>query len=1529
MKEAAAAIAKLADAVAQGQQDEVKNQGVALGAAMGQLVALKGTWTKVRAKVVAAGKGEGEGNMEIVEEWVKTKAEGALKATMEPWLPFMHVGDKAQGGAQGAQGGGSLKDFGLKVTLPTYDGKRNGCSAWWRRMERTLNRTTVGEDQWFQVVQGALTGAAAKKFWNLAEKKNDAGQERTVREVVDEMKKAYDTHSVDKLLDEWQELQQGKGEDAEDFQDRFTDLVEDVREAGGDTQVPADKDFVSAMRRKMVHRTQLELLHHTTVAAMVADSQLMEAEARKQGAVQALGDGRAFTGKCYNCGKTGHRASACNKPKRTGGKPPYGSCVLCKSTEHWKRDCPAANQAGTGGTADEKKHADKGFVGPIQGRAQAGEGHLAMCHVELYNGHGQRVGGRMFGDTGATMDNFITPHEVRRLGLWDKVVTESKGHAAAGGGVTSDQSVELTVRVGGKAGVDKLVRCCLMELPFPILLGLTTMAEWGAVLDLDAGEFEFRRLGLRVPMILRKEWQRQHTGTGQVGEHQLGQALVVGEPVDYSDMPELVHGDGDDDDDDEGDDDDGKMPGLLDEVREMEAQEDDDMSEEEGQRALEDLLAEYPELFGPMVGSKLKPLILEMKEGYKGRTINVPPARHSREAEDEIERQTQALKAAGLVERSTSKHNLQIVLSEKPNGQKRMNLNCVPLNKGLVDFSYPLPKIADLLDKLGRIRARYYSAMDLQQSFNQKPAEEGSREYLAYTSKSGKHQFTCMPFGVKISSELFQEDMVDTLSRDGGSEVLWAYVMIYIDDVVVATRTRRAHLTLLRHVFEQLRQTRLRLQRPKCSFMQPQIQYVGHVVDEHKVAPVQERLDCIAKVPTPTNKKELQAFLGMTMWHLKKYVVDYAKAAAPLWALTSTARQWEWTDEHDQAFEAIKAMGTKQLSNTHYDDDKPVELWTDWSPKAIAAVLMQEGKMVHCASRSLNQAEKNYAAVEGEMLALTYGLKKFRPYLLGKDVEVVTHVDHKPLEGVIMNDEQANKRLARLKAKTAGFKLKVVAGPGSDMKADFWTRAGVESDHRDFGEVVDSDDEDGHEDVDLEAGKLLTLTSKQDNREVLHTSYDRLTMDDQNELDTYDDGHKWQTALGTMVLVRGHWRLYVPKVERRALMWRHHRYRHHGVQGMMEAMATVHWRGKQGDITDLVHSCSCAVAKEGQPVKSGPSGLHLTASKPMELVAIDIFGYNDVDWLTKMDMCSAIPFVTRLPNGHTQVEVKGAWDAWVAIMGEPDEILADNGHEFDLIDLPRRRTAVEHPQSNGKLERFHKELANLCRIHGVEPDRALQYYITPAMRDAFWGGIRRAAEEKAAQIEEGKGAARHFAQGDLVLRFASRRSRRKADNTYTGLRKVVKVISDTTYEVAKGITEAGNAKVHVDQLKRYTMPESGGWRVAKVANLHTSMGMHKEQLAGEATLQEAMDSKWAGTHRDLGVVFHGGDKVWDKYLAEQPAQLMVVVPELPFEEWYHKMQQAKGAQWRQVSDAHIMDARGRPVGTFPFKLWAVKLVGGQ
>ena len=67
-------------------------------------------------------------------------------------------------------------------------------------------------------------------------------------------------------------------------------------------------------------------------------------------------------------------------------------------------------------------------------------------------------------------------------------------------------------------------------------------------------------------------------------------------------------------------------------------------------------------------------------------------------------------------------------------------------------------------------------------------------------------------------------------------------------------------------------------------------------------------------------------------------------------------------------------MGTKQLSNTHYDDDKPVELWTDWSPKAIAAVLMQEGKMVHCASRSLNQAEKNYAAVEGEMLALTFGL---------------------------------------------------------------------------------------------------------------------------------------------------------------------------------------------------------------------------------------------------------------------------------------------------------------------------------------------------------------------------------------------------------------------------------------------------------------------------------------------------------------------------------------------------------------------------
>ncbi|KAK3702003.1 hypothetical protein QZH41_007698 [Actinostola sp. cb2023] len=145
----------------------------------------------------------------------------------------------------------------------------------------------------------------------------------------------------------------------------------------------------------------------------------------------------------------------------------------------------------------------------------------------------------------------------------------------------------------------------------------------------------------------------------------------------------------------------------------------------------------------------------------------------------------------------------------------------------------------------------------------------------------------------------------------------------------------------------------------------------------------------------PTDIKELQRFMGMVNY-LGKFLPNLSNSTQALRELLQKETAWHWDERHDHAFQDIKVKVTDPHILKYYDVNKPVTVSVDASSYGLGACLLQEGHPTSYASRSLNDAEKNYAQIEKELLAVVYGCTKYHQYIYGKQVEVET--DHKPLE---------------------------------------------------------------------------------------------------------------------------------------------------------------------------------------------------------------------------------------------------------------------------------------------------------------------------------------------------------------------------------------------------------------------------------------------------------------------------------------------------------------------------------------------------
>lgn len=361
----------------------------------------------------------------------------------------------------------------------------------------------------------------------------------------------------------------------------------------------------------------------------------------------------------------------------------------------------------------------------------------------------------------------------------------------------------------------------------------------------------------------------------------------------------------------------------------------------------------------------------------------------------EIKSQVQKLLESDLIEMSTSPYNspLIIVPKKSTDGTKkyRMCVDYKKLNKKLIPDKFPLPRIDEILEGLGR--ARYFSVMDLQAGYHQIPIAKESRALIAFSTDSGFFEWKVLPFGLNVAPNSFTRMM--TIAFSGLSP---EQAFIYMDDLIVIGFTENQHVNNLKKVFEVCRKFNLKLNPSKCEFFRHEVYFLDHKCTRDGLLPDPAKTSAVLNYERPKDKNAAKRFVAFTNYY-RRFIRDFANIARPLLSLTRKKVDFIKINECENSFRKLKNSLISAEILAYPDFRKEFKVTVDASQFACGAVLSQEidgaDRPIQFISKTFKKGEINKPIIEKELLAIHFAITTFRPYLYGQQFTVLS--DHKPL----------------------------------------------------------------------------------------------------------------------------------------------------------------------------------------------------------------------------------------------------------------------------------------------------------------------------------------------------------------------------------------------------------------------------------------------------------------------------------------------------------------------------------------------------
>ena len=394
--------------------------------------------------------------------------------------------------------------------------------------------------------------------------------------------------------------------------------------------------------------------------------------------------------------------------------------------------------------------------------------------------------------------------------------------------------------------------------------------------------------------------------------------------------------------------------------------------------------------------------------------------------------------------------NTPLHVVPKKNGDLRIVANFKrTVNKLLTsqaDFAWQMPSCDEVFNEIGRGNT-YFSSIDLKSGYWQIQVDEQDRHKFAFQWRNRTYQYCRVPFGWTIAGQTFSRCVGKALENVQNQENF----KVYVDDVLVHSKTFDDQLSTLRQVFTALKTYGLKLNAKKCTFLQPEAEFLGRVVDPTGFRASPSNVQAIQDLRPPTSKSELMSVIGQTVW-LRQFIDTrlgervrtkaFSSLLSELNKLNRKDRDFEWPKPADDAFNVVKERLKTAPVISFADFKLPFVLVTDASEIACGAVLLQqhEGKekVVAVASSTFNPTEQRWCATERECYALIWAMEKFQYFLRGRTFLVQT--DHKSL---IYLDKTTfkNAKIQRWQERMAEFNFVVEYLEGSaNVFADLLSR---------------------------------------------------------------------------------------------------------------------------------------------------------------------------------------------------------------------------------------------------------------------------------------------------------------------------------------------------------------------------------------------------------------------------------------------------------------------------------------------------------
>jgi transposase InsO family protein len=384
----------------------------------------------------------------------------------------------------------------------------------------------------------------------------------------------------------------------------------------------------------------------------------------------------------------------------------------------------------------------------------------------------------------------------------------------------------------------------------------------------------------------------------------------------------------------------------------------------------------------------------------------------------------------GRIRPSKSPMASPVFFVKKKDGSLRLVQDYRALNAMTIRNRYPLPLISELIHQLRE--AKFFTKLDVRWGYNNVRIKEGDEWKAAFRTNRGLFEPLVMFFGLTNSPATFQT-MMNDLFQD---LIARGVVCVYLDDILIYTKTLEEHRTITLEVLARLRAYKLYLKPEKCEFERTKVEYLGLVISAGSVEMDPIKVAGVAEWPVPENRKEVQSFLGFVNFY-RRFVQDFSKVARPLFELTKKDILWRWGREEQEAFDQLRHKITSTPILKAPEDNKAFRLEADSSGVATGAVLSQQtddGRWHPVAfySKSLNATERNYEIYDKELLAIIRAVEEWRYLLEGAQFPFEIWTDHKNLQ-YFRTAQKLNRRQARWSLFLSQFDYSLHHRPGRSM----------------------------------------------------------------------------------------------------------------------------------------------------------------------------------------------------------------------------------------------------------------------------------------------------------------------------------------------------------------------------------------------------------------------------------------------------------------------------------------------------------------